>query len=180
MTTLCLPSYVLRLIGKYGIIDFTLTTALQRTLLNILLHWNSNNLNYIFEIKVRVKKRGLAKSRTLWGTFKQYIKQIMQNLTFGVAVQLELVGLGYRAYIYKNYLILLLGFSHGIRYKIASDCNILCIRTTLISIFGLNKVYVCQIANEIRHLKKTEIYKGKGIKYRRQIIERKEGKKAKL
>ena len=85
--------------------------------------------------------------------------------------------MGYRAAVRDKTLHLQIGYSHDVAYPVPEDIAITCERPTLISISGADKQRVGQVAAEIRALRKPEPYKGKGIKYKNEIVRRKEGKK---
>jgi large subunit ribosomal protein L6 len=105
----------------------------------------------------------------------------VQNLVTGVAEgfskQLEINGVGYRAQVQGQNLVLQLGYSHDLVYPVPEGIQIVCERPTAITISGADKQRVGQVAAEIRRYRKPEPYKGKGIKYADEVILRKEGKK---
>jgi large subunit ribosomal protein L6 len=90
---------------------------------------------------------------------------------------LEIEGVGFKAAVAGKELVLNLGFSHEIRYPIPEGIAIKAEKPTLLSITGIDIQRVGQIAAEIREMKKPEPYKGKGIRYAGEFIQRKEGKK---
>jgi large subunit ribosomal protein L6 len=89
------------------------------------------------------------------------------------------VGVGYKVFLDNQVLTLKLGFSHNTVYKIPPDIKVRILSQKLITlvIFGNDFQKVNQVASEIRALKPSEPYKGKGIKYFNEIVKRKEGKK---
>ena len=95
----------------------------------------------------------------------------------GYNKNLEINGVGYRAAIDGNILTLQLGYSHDIKLAIPDDLDVKCVKPTEITINGISKQKVGQFASEIRRLRKPEPYKGKGIKYKDEVVRRKEGKK---
>lgn len=113
----------------------------------------------------------------MWGTFRTLLQNKIIGVNQGWTVKLLLVGIGFRAKVDSNILTLKLGFSHNINYTIPSDLKITCVKPTLISIFGVDYEKVTKVAAEIRSLKKTEPYKGKGIRYLNEIVRSKETKK---
>jgi large subunit ribosomal protein L6 len=94
-------------------------------------------------------------------------------------MKLNIIGVGYKAFVEQNQLILKLGFSHNIIYKIPQDITIKILNQKLLTLLILGNDFqkVNQTAAEIRALKPAEPYKGKGIKYFNEIVRRKEGKK---
>jgi large subunit ribosomal protein L6 len=110
------------------------------------------------------------------------IRALLQNMVTGVSQgfekKLEISGVGYRAAIQGQDLKLNLGFSHDVIYKIPTDVQI-SVEQNVITVSGINKQRVGQVAAQIRALKKPEPYKGKGIKYVDEQIIRKSGKSGK-
>lgn len=112
-----------------------------------------------------------------WGTFRSNLKNMIKGVHQGFYIKLQLVGIGYKVSIEKDILILKLGFSHLVYFKIPSDIKIQILKSTLLSIHGIDYKYLTEIAHKIRSLKIPEPYKGKGIRYLNEIIIKKEGKK---
>jgi large subunit ribosomal protein L6 len=96
----------------------------------------------------------------------------------GFSKQLELNGVGFRAVLAGNSLKLNLGFSHQVIFNIPDGVTVL-IEQNILTISGIDKQQVGQVAAEIRSLKKPEPYKGKGFKYVGERIIRKSGKSGK-
>lgn len=108
------------------------------------------------------------------------INNLVWGLDKGFKVKLSLIGIGYKASIEANNLILRLGYSHDIIYNIPEDIKISLVpkqKNLTLLIFGNNKQKVNQVAAEIRNLKKPELYKGKGIRYIDEVVTLKQGKK---
>ena len=127
---------------------------------------------------VWVKPRNESlKARKMWGTARSVISNLVTGVSEGFTRNLEINGVGYRAQVQGNELILQLGFSHDVHYPIPDGITIQCSDPTHISISGANKQRVGQIAAEIRGFRPPEPYKGKGVKYADEYILRKEGKK---
>jgi large subunit ribosomal protein L6 len=116
-------------------------------------------------------------ARAMWGTTRALVNNMVNGVSKGFSVTLEINGVGYRAAVQGNTLNLQLGYSHDIAYPIPSDIKIVCERPTLISVSGVDRQRVGQIAAEIRAYRPPEPYKGKGIKYSTETVRRKEGKK---
>jgi large subunit ribosomal protein L6 len=102
---------------------------------------------------------------------------MVKGVADGYKKVLEIEGVGFRAAVQGQSLVLQIGFSHEVKYEIPKDIAIKAEKPTLISITGFDKQKVGQVAAEIRGLKKPEPYKGKGIKYEGEKVRRKEGKK---
>jgi large subunit ribosomal protein L6 len=117
------------------------------------------------------------RSRSLWGTTRARIQNLVTGVSEGYKKDLEIVGVGYRAAVQGSALQLQLGFSHDVSYPIPEGITVKCERPTAISIAGMDKQVVGQIAAEIRSYRPPEPYKGKGVRYANEFILRKEGKK---
>ena len=128
--------------------------------------------------KVTVTPKGDTKrARTLWGTTRALVNNMVNGVSKGFTVNLEISGVGYRAAVQGKTLNLQLGFSHEIHFPIPNDVKIVCEKPTSIAISGADRQRVGQVAAVIRGYRKPEPYKGKGIKYETETIRRKEGKK---
>ena len=122
-------------------------------------------------------QRMTQRSRTLWGTTRSNLNNMVKGVSDGYKKILEIDGVGFRAAVQGKELVLQLGFSHEIKYSIPEGITIKAEKPTLVSVSGFDRQKVGQVAAEIRGFKKPEPYKGKGIKYEREKILRKEGKK---
>jgi large subunit ribosomal protein L6 len=116
-------------------------------------------------------------ARMLWGTWKNRIKNMVEGVSDGFTVRLEINGVGYRAAVEGSVLKLQLGYSHDILYPIPEGIQISCEKPTAVAVSGVDRQQVGQVAAEIRSYRKPEPYKGKGVKYEGEHIVRKEGKK---
>lgn len=117
--------------------------------------------------------------RSLHGTTRALVANMVAGVSEGFTRTLELVGVGYRAAKSGNGITLSLGFSHPVEVTPEEGIEIEVPNQTTLVIKGINKERVGQIAAEIRSLRKPEPYKGKGIKYSNEVVRRKEGKKGK-
>jgi large subunit ribosomal protein L6 len=122
-------------------------------------------------------KQPTQRSRTLWGTTRNNLNNMVKGVSDGYKKILEIDGVGFRAAVQGKELVLQIGFSHEVKYLIPDGITIKAEKPTLVSVSGFDRQKVGQVAAEIRGLKKPEPYKGKGIKYEREKILRKEGKK---
>jgi large subunit ribosomal protein L6 len=116
-------------------------------------------------------------SRAFWGTFRSLSSNIIVGLTDGYEKKLEINGVGYKAAVKGNVLVLNLGHSHPINYDFPKDVQIT-VEKNLVTIKGDDKQVIGQIAAEIRSFRPPEPYKGKGVKYLEEHIIRKAGKTA--
>lgn len=112
------------------------------------------------------------------GLTRSLINNMVNGVTEGFKRELEVNGVGFKVRIEGKTLIMNLGFSHEIRYTIADDVDV-AVDKTDITVSGINKQRVGQVAAEIREFKKPEPYKGKGIKYKEERVVRKAGKSGK-
>jgi large subunit ribosomal protein L6 len=122
-------------------------------------------------------QEGQKDASSFQGLMRTLIFNMAQGVTDGFTKNLEFHGVGYRASVQGKELVLNLGFSHPVHYKIPEGIEIK-VEKNLISITGIDKQKVGQVAAEIRSLKKPEPYKGKGIRYQGEKIRRKAGKAA--
>ena len=116
-------------------------------------------------------------TRALWATMRNLIKNMVQGVSAGYTKNLEIHGVGLRANLQGSNLNLQLGFSHDINFAIPEGIKMAVEKQTRISITGIDKQQVGQVAADIYRMKPPEPYKGKGIRYEGQQILRKEGKK---
>ena len=117
------------------------------------------------------------RARTMWGTTRSLINNIVYGVSAGFEKKLEITGVGYRAQVQGKTLVLQLGHSHEIRYPIPEDIKIDAPSQTEVVVSGIDNQKVGQVAAEIRSFRKPEPYKGKGVRYADEMIIRKEGKK---
>ncbi len=117
------------------------------------------------------------KVRALWGLFRTLIANMVEGVSKGFSKTLEIIGVGYKAAVSGQIVSLYLGFSHEILYVVPEAITVKCEKANMLTISGIDKQLVGQIAAEIRQLKKVEPYKGKGINYLGAWVRRKEVKK---
>jgi len=127
---------------------------------------------------VKVDPRDQTKdARSKWGMSRTAIENIMTGVSTGYTRSLEINGVGYRAAMQGKDLQLALGFSHEVVYVVPEGITVATPKPTEITITGIDKQKVGQVAAEIRSYRSPEPYKGKGVKYAEEKIFRKEGKK---
>lgn len=112
-------------------------------------------------------------AKTQAGTARQLINNIVQGVTQGFEKRLELVGIGYKAQVSGENLVLNLGYSHPINYLIPKGVGIKVESNTKVLLNSCDKQLLGQTAAEIRSFRPPEPYKGKGIKYDNEVIRRK-------
>ena len=116
-------------------------------------------------------------ARSLWGTSRAQVANLVEGVSKGFDKKLEITGVGYRAAMAGKALKLSLGYSHDIEYEIPAGITIVTPKPTEIVVSGIDRQRVGQVAAEIREYRGPEPYKGKGVKYAGEFIFRKEGKK---
>lgn len=127
---------------------------------------------------IKVDPRTPSKrARAMWGMSRSMINNLVAGVTSGFEKKLEINGVGYKAAVAGKNLNLSLGYSHDVIYPIPAGITIVTPKPTEITVSGIDKRQVGQVAAEIREYRGPEPYKGKGVKYAGEFIFRKEGKK---
>jgi large subunit ribosomal protein L6 len=128
--------------------------------------------------EIAVQPRDDSKAaRSKWGMSRTQIVNILTGVKEGFEKKLEINGVGYRAAMQGKDLQLSLGFSHEVVYKAPEGITLSVGKPTEITVSGIDKQQVGQVAAEIREYREPEPYKGKGVRYAGEKIVRKEGKK---
>lgn len=123
------------------------------------------------------EKKNTKNSKALWGTTRSLIFNIIEGVSVGYQKELQIKGVGYRAELQGEGLNLKVGFSHpvvvdkveGITFRVEKD---------IVTVSGIKKELVGRVAAEIRSIRPPEPYKGKGIRYKDEVVVLKEGKKS--
>ncbi|MEI9914130.1 MAG: 50S ribosomal protein L6 [Candidatus Saccharibacteria bacterium] len=116
--------------------------------------------------------------RARHGLMRSLINNLVVGVSEGFSKKLEINGVGYRVNLQGQVLKLSVGLSHEVTYNIPSGVT-LAVEQNVMTVSGIDKQQVGQVAAEIRAVKKPEPYKGKGIKYENERIIRKSGKSGK-
>ncbi|HEU4632584.1 MAG TPA: 50S ribosomal protein L6 [Flavisolibacter sp.] len=120
--------------------------------------------------------------RAMHGLYRALVANMVKGVTVGFKKQLELVGVGYKASNQGNLLDLSLGYSHNIVFEIPKELKVATAQekgqNPTVTLEGIDKQLLGQVAAKIRGLRKPEPYKGKGVKYVGEFIRRKAGKAA--
>lgn len=120
--------------------------------------------------------------RALHGLSRALVANLVKGVTDGYKKELELVGVGYKASNQGNMLDLSLGYSHNILIEVPKELKVATVtekgQNPKIFLEGIDKQLIGQVAAKIRSLRKPEPYKGKGVKYKDEVIRRKAGKAA--
>ena len=112
------------------------------------------------------------------GLTRTLLANMVEGVTEGFTKELEIIGVGYKAEVKGKEIVLTLGFSHLIHYPMPEGITIEAPVLTKIKVSGIDKQKVGQVASEIRSFRPPEPYKGKGVKYVDEQIQRKAGKTA--
>lgn len=126
----------------------------------------------------QVQCQAAKEKSNLWGLTRTIIANALSGASAGWTKTLELVGVGYRASVEGEELVLTVGFSHLVRFKAPAGISF-SVSENKITVSGADKQLVGEIAAQIRRIRPPEPYKGKGIKYQGEFIKRKVGKAAK-
>lgn len=119
------------------------------------------------------ERRRTANAGTMWALIRNTVAGVLEGFT----KVLEIEGIGYRAAMEGNTLVLSLGYAAPVRFPIPDEVHVR-VEKSVITISGADKELVGRVAANIRALKRPEPYKGKGIRYQGEVLRRKVGKKA--
>ncbi|KKW47603.1 MAG: 50S ribosomal protein L6 [Parcubacteria group bacterium GW2011_GWA1_60_11] len=112
-----------------------------------------------------------------WGTMRAHLGNAVIGVSEGFSKVLEIEGVGYRAALEGNVISFSLGYSHPVKFTVPEGVTVAVEKNTILRFSGISKEAVGQTAAKVRALKKPEPYKGKGIRYRGEVVRRKAGKK---
>jgi large subunit ribosomal protein L6 len=129
------------------------------------------------EGKIVVSRQGDdAQAKALHGLSRALVNNMVKGVTEGFVKKLEIQGVGFKAAVQNNAVNLILGYSHPIVYPIPAQIKVTVEENTKLTIEGPDKRVVGQVAAEIRGFYPPEPYKGKGVRYAGEHVQRKEGK----
>jgi large subunit ribosomal protein L6 len=117
-------------------------------------------------------------SRKIHGTTRALLQNMVTGVSEGFKKQLEIKGVGYRASLQGNKVVLSMGYSHPVEFDIPKGLSLEIPKNTEITVLGIDKQAVGQFAAQIRAVRKPEPYLGKGIRYVDEFVPRKAGKTA--
>ena len=112
------------------------------------------------------------------GTANANIKNMIIGVTTGYEKKLETIGVGYRFALKGNVLVVTAGYSHPVEVEIPAGLKLEVPSNTELTVSGTDKCLVGEFAANVRKIRQPEPYKGKGIRYKDEVVRRKEGKKA--
>ncbi len=142
------------------------------------------NINPLIEVvitdgNIKTKQKNESKrANVMQGTTNSLIKSMLEGVSKGFEKGLEAVGVGYRFNVQGNKIVISAGFSHPVEIVVPEGLKAELISNTELTIKGIDKQKVSEFAANIRKVREPEPYKGKGIRYKGEIVRRKEGKKA--
>ena len=126
-----------------------------------------------------VRPSDSKRHRTVHGTTRAILANMIEGVSAGFKKELELIGVGYRAQMQGKKLVLSVGYSHPVEFEEIEGIKLGVEGNTKVSIEGINKEVVGQYAAKVRAVRAPEPYKGKGIRYVGEYVRRKEGKTGK-
>lgn len=129
------------------------------------------------QVTVVPKNKSSKQSKMLWGLTRSLISNMVKGVSEGYEKSLQIEGVGYKANVSGKILTLNLGFSHPVDVEAPEKIE-LKVDKNIITVSGIDKGLVGQVAANIRSFRKPEPYKGKGIRYVGEVVRRKAGKKA--
>ena len=138
----------------------------------------------LIEVKVSgetvetIQKQQSKEANIMQGTTNSNLQGMIEGVSKGFEKGLEAVGVGYRFAVSGNKITVSAGYSHPVIVEVPSDLKAELVSATEITISGIDKQKVAEFAANVRKIRKPEPYKGKGIRYKGEIVHRKEGKKA--
>lgn len=141
-------------------------------------------LNKIIDVEVKdntvvvTRKNETIPAKQMHGTTNANIRNMILGVSKGFSKSLEIIGVGYRFNLKGNVLVVNAGYSHPVELEVPEGLSLEAKGNNQITVSGISKEKVGEFAANIRKIRKPEPYKGKGIRYKDEHIQRKEGKKA--
>jgi len=178
-----IPSHIsIKLDGDILFLTGPLTKATINLRVLVFINADKNKITVSDKLLPSIVGNKKLEGKALQGSTFALIRQHILGISAGFRKQLNLVGVGYRASIESkennSILSLKLGYSHKIELEIPAHLKVICLKPTVISVYGQDKQKVYQMAAIIKSYKIPEPYKGKGILYQDEKILRKEGKRS--
>lgn len=158
--------------GKLGELEMTVNDEVA-----IAIEEAANDDGKSSKVAVLKPKSNSRFAKQIWPTMRTLVHNIVVGVTEGYTKKLEVKGVGYRANLQGKKLVLSVGFSHDVEYEIPEGVKVEVEKQTSITVTGIDKQLVGQVAAKIRGFKPPEPYKGKGIRYDGEYVLIKEGKK---
>lgn len=134
-----------------------------------------NNVNF-------TRPTDQIRHRALHGLYRALVSNMVKGVTEGITRKLELIGVGFKAANQGNVLDLSLGYSHNIIFEVPKELKVATAQekgqNPIITLEGIDKQLIGQVAAKLRSLRKPEPYKGKGVRYVGEVVRKKAGKAA--
>lgn len=142
------------------------------------------------DIKVEVKDGEVSftrptdqiRHRAMHGLYRSLVSNLVKGVTEGYERKLELIGVGFKATSQGNLLDLSLGYSHNIVFEVPKELKVTTVtekgQNPIVTLEGIDKQLIGQVAAKLRGLRKPEPYKGKGVRYVGEVVRKKAGKAA--
>lgn len=140
---------------------------------------NNISIDYIEDVITFTPLNSSPKTNKLHGTYRACVANMIKGVTEGFEKKLELQGVGYRCQVQGKSLILNVGYSHQITIPAPEGINLSVEANTKVTVNGISKVLVGQVAANIRSTRPPEPYKGKGVRYAGEYVRKKAGKTGK-
>ncbi len=142
----------------------------------------STEINNHIDIKIDGNELTVTREndnyKSFHGTANANISNMIEGVTNGFEKNLESLGVGYRFALKGKDLVVTAGYSHPVEVTVPEGITLECPSNTELTIKGIDKCLVGEFAANVRKIREPEPYKGKGIRYKDEIVRRKEGKKA--
>ena len=155
---------------------------------NITITGKKGTLNFNYDKVITVEEKegkiivtranDIKHSKQLHGTTNSLINNMIIGVNEGFTKELEINGVGYRFNVSGKLLTVNAGYSHPVKLEIPEGLTVSAESNTELKIEGIDKQKVTEFAANVRNVRRPEPYKGKGIRYKDEVIRRKEGKKA--
>jgi len=127
--------------------------------------------------KILVKRRDDSKpQRALHGLTRALLNNAVVGVTKGFSKDLEIQGVGYRAQVSGTNVNLTLGYTHAIDFPIPNGIQVAVEKQTKLTVSGIDRQQVGQVAAKLRALRPPDVYKGKGVRYANEVVRKKAGK----
>ncbi len=140
-------------------------------------NFKKNILITVADGKVELKPaKDTLENKALWGTYASHIKNMIAGVNKDFTERLIVEGIGYKAEVTPTVITLKVGFSHPVKVEIPKGLKVTSEKEVIV-ISGINRELVSSFAASVRAIKKPEPYKGKGIRFEKEVVRRKEGKK---
>ncbi len=162
------------------------TVEIEKTCVTVKGPKGELKLNHSDLVKVEVvdtivtttKVKDTKTANVMQGTTNSLISNMIEGVSSGFEKGIEAVGVGYRFNVQGSKINVSAGYSHPVIVEVPTDLTVEQVNNTEITIKGIDKQKVTEFAANIRKIRKPEPYKGKGIRYKGEVVRRKEGKKA--